>query len=272
MHRSVRCRALLLSRTYSQEASKQGRAIVFPRYGSPSEVLRPQTYPIPRPTAKTILIRFLASPINPADINQIEGSYPSKPKFDTSLGSDEPVAVGGNEGVAEVVETGSDVTELKVGDKVIMQDSKFGTWRTHALASPSQLLRVTDYGLSVLQAATISINPCTAYRMLIDFAHLEKGDWFVQNGANSGVGQAAIQIAKQWGFKSLNIVRDRPDIESLRSHLMKLGATQVITDTELGDRSLAKDKIPLWTNGKGIKLGLNCVGGKNATDMTRLLS
>jgi mitochondrial enoyl-[acyl-carrier protein] reductase / trans-2-enoyl-CoA reductase len=45
--------------------------------------------------------------------------------------------------------------------------------------------------------------------MLLDFVALSPGDVIVQNGANSGVGQAVIQLANLWGFKTFNIIRDR---------------------------------------------------------------
>ena len=45
--------------------------------------------------------------------------------------------------------------------------------------------------------------------MLLDFVNLEPGDWVVQNGANSGVGQNVIQLANIRGFKTINIIRDR---------------------------------------------------------------
>lgn len=48
-----------------------------------------------------------------------------------------------------------------------------------------------------------------AYRMLLDFVTLTPGDVVIQNGANSGVGEAVIQLSKLWGFKTFNIVRDR---------------------------------------------------------------
>jgi trans-2-enoyl-CoA reductase len=44
---------------------------------------------------------------------------------------------------------------------------------------------------------------------LLDFISLSPGDVVVQNGANSGVGEAVIQLSKLWGFKTFNIVRDR---------------------------------------------------------------
>jgi trans-2-enoyl-CoA reductase len=45
--------------------------------------------------------------------------------------------------------------------------------------------------------------------MLLDFVSLIPGDVVVQNGANSGVGEAVIQLCKLWGLKTFNIVRDR---------------------------------------------------------------
>lgn len=84
-------------------------------------------HPLPVLTPSTLHLRFLASPINPADINQIEGVYPIKPPFSTEhIQSNVPVAIGGNEGVAEVIAVGNEVSGVKVGDWVVMADSGFG--------------------------------------------------------------------------------------------------------------------------------------------------
>lgn len=81
----------------------------------------------------------------------------------------------------------------------------------------------------------ISSNPCTAYRMLHDFVALNKDDVVIQNGANSACGQNVIQLAKIFGYKSVNIIRQRPepDLENLKNHLKSLGATYVLTEEEL---------------------------------------
>ena len=55
--------------------------------------------------------------------------------------------------------------------------------------------------ISVEDAATLSVNPSTAYRMLADFTTLSKGDVVIQNGANSAVGQAVIQLAALRGLR-----------------------------------------------------------------------
>ena len=66
--------------------------------------------------------------------------------------------------------------------------------------------------------------------MLKDFVSLSAGDSFVQNGANSAVGQAAIQIARRLGLKSINVVRARGSgMDQLKAFLNDLGADLVIT-------------------------------------------
>jgi trans-2-enoyl-CoA reductase len=226
-------------------------------------------------------LRFLASPINPADINQIQGVYPSKPTFTTSLSTPNPIAVAGNEGVAEIIALGDKVKSegYKKGDWVFMKGPGFGTWRTHASATTDQVVKLDDAmreGISPLQAGTVSINPCTAYRMLKDFTTLKEGEWFIQNGANSGVGRAAIQLGKKWGYRSINIIRGRDDKaaeEKLKADLKELGADVVITDAELQAQGI-KEQAKSWTdNGRAkIRLALNCVNGKPATAMAKLLS
>ncbi|PSN66950.1 NAD(P)-binding protein [Corynespora cassiicola Philippines] len=260
---------------------EQAKALTFTQYGDPPEVLSLHSHSISPPHGDNMTLRFLASPINPADINQIQGVYPSKPTFTTSLGTANPIAVAGNEGVAEIIKLGDKAKDagFKRGDWVIMKGPGFGTWRTHAAATPEQVVKLEEHareGITPIQAGTVSINPCTAYRMLKDFVELREGEWFIQNGANSGVGRAAIQLGKKWGLKSINIIRGRDDKAAegkLKKELKAIGADVVITDTELQSQGI-KDMSKEWTNGgrEPIKLALNCVNGKAATAMAKLLA
>ncbi len=227
-------------------------------------------YQLDDPTDSQVLIRNLASPINPADINQLEGVYPSRPKFSTDLGTSEPSAVGGNEGLFEVFQVGPKQSNLKVGDWVLPKLPNFGTWRSHALTEESDLVKVTKDGITLEQAATVSVNPSTAYLMLKLFTDLNPGDWFIQNGANSAVGRAAIQIAKSRGINSINVVRSRDNLQELVDELTLLGATHVITEEESGDREFSKT-IKEWIGSSSIQLALNCVGGKSSTNIARKL-
>ena len=257
----------------------QSKALVYSKYGEPQDVLQLHGHSISAPSGSQVVLRFLTCPINPADVNQIQGVYPSKPEMNTMLGTPEPAATAGNEGVAEVISIGSGVKSLQKGDWVIMKRTGMGTWCTHKAVDEGQLLKIDDKeGLTPLQVGTVSVNPTTAYRMLLDYGKWNfRGDeWFIQNGANSGVGRAAIQLGREWNFKSINIIRGREDKteeDKLKYELYDLGATHVITEEELMGREI-RDRIKQWTNGgrEQIKVGLNCVGGKPGTTMAKFLS
>ena len=141
--------------------------------------------------------------------------------------------------------------------------------------SEDRVTRVEKEGLKAVQAATVSVNPVTAYRMLKDFKELGEGEWFIQNGANSGVGRAAIKLGKRWGYKCIAVVRGRPgeEGEKLKRELEELGATKVLTDEEMMGKGF-KDQVKEWTNGgrENVKLALNCVGGDAAMAMTKIMS
>lgn len=81
-----------------------------------------------------VLVRMLAAPVNPADINTVQGVYAVKPPLPS---------VPGNEGIGEVLEIGRNShSELQPGDHVIPRVNAFGTWRTHAITTPSELIKV----------------------------------------------------------------------------------------------------------------------------------
>lgn len=86
-----------------------------------------------------------------------------------------------------------------------------GTWCTSLVSRADLFLKLPTNNVSIDFAATLQVNPPTAYRMLRDFIPLSKDDCIIQNGANSGVGQAVIQLANAWGIKTINIIRSRYD-------------------------------------------------------------
>ncbi|KAI1292394.1 hypothetical protein F5Y03DRAFT_22361 [Xylaria venustula] len=257
----------------------QTKALVFSQYGEPKDVLKLHTHSIsPSLPSSTVLLRTLAAPINPADVNTIQGTYGAKPSFNASIGTAEPSALPGNEGVFEVTSTPpSSSSGIAKGDWVIPARTGFGTWRTHAVAPIDGIIKVEKEGLNPLQAGTVAVNPCSAYRMLRDYADppLREGDWFIQNGANSGVGRAAIQLGRLWGYRSINVIRAREDAgatRALRDELGALGADHVVTEEEFQAREF-RDRVGEWTRGSGggVRLGLNCVGGKSAQGIAKSL-
>lgn len=118
-------------------------------------------------TDNLVLVKMLAAPVNPSDINQIQGSYPLQAKSSTRVAGNEGV------GVIEAVQDGSS-SPFKVGDWVIPRKGAFGTWRTRAICS-SKDLQVIPRTLPLSVAATLLVNPPTAYRMLLDFVKLKPG-------------------------------------------------------------------------------------------------
>ncbi len=275
----------------------QAKSLVFSKFGEPSDVLHLHTHSIsPQLPDGAVLLRTLAAPVNPSDVNTIQGTYGVKPTFSPLLGTPEPAAIPGNEGCFEVLSVGRNVASLKRGDWVIPATTGFGTFRTHAVAlnADKSLFRIGGdagtQGLTPVQVATVSVNPCSAYRMLRDYVDLISqsvasfqrdpttpgGAWFLQNGANSGVGRAAIQLGALWGLRSINVVRERAteeETQALKEELRSLGATVVITESEFLDRSFTAQLNEEFTRGgrDPVLLGLNCVGGKSAAAVVRAL-
>ncbi|KZT30021.1 NAD-binding protein [Neolentinus lepideus HHB14362 ss-1] len=262
------------------------RAIQYERNGEPSSVLSTITYPdLPPPPAYGVNIKYLLSPVNPADINVIQGVYPAK-KAVQQFGPSEYGLVAGNEGLAIVESLGDEARNkfgLKEGDWVIMAKQQAGTWSSGLCVTAQDIIKVPK-DVGEVHAATITVsccawsgqgisqpvNPPTAYNMLRDFVNMEKGDWVLQNGANSAVGEAVIQIAAYRSLKTINFVRNRPNIEELKKHLHSLGATHVFTYDDLSNKSTVSD-IKSLAEGNYPKLFLNCVSGKDTTAMLRLL-
>jgi trans-2-enoyl-CoA reductase len=193
-----------------------------------------------------------AAPVNPADINAIEGKYP---------GRREVPAVPGFEGAGLVVEVGANVKMIANGALVILPHN-IGTWR-EAVAVEATELVVVPSGIEPAQAAMLKINPLTAWRLLHDYVDLERGDWLIQNAANSAVGRAVIAIGRELGFKTVNVVRRAELIDELRA----AGGDIVLVDGEK-----LRDEVKAATNGAAIRLGLNSVGGDSALRLANCLA
>lgn len=209
-----------------------------------------EALPALAPGSGEVLVRMLAAPINPADLNVMEGTYGELPSLPCTMG---------NEGVGVVEQVGSLVQGLSVGQTVL--PLTFGTW-AEKMVVPAESLMVLPDGLDPLQAAMLAVNPATAWRMLHDFTRLEPGDWIVQNAANSGVGRAVIQLAKALGFRTLNVVRRVELIEELQ----KIGGDVVVTE----ETSL-RDQAQVLCGGAVPKLALNAVGGASALNLANAL-
>src|SRR5881392_3013445 len=232
--------------------SKSINVAVYETHGNPADVLDVETQPWPTPSPDEAVIQMRAAPINPADLNQIEGKYPVRPELP---------AIPGFEGAGVVVELGANVTNVAAGALVILPHNA-GTWRD-AIAVKADELVVLPAGIEPVHAAMLKINPMTAWRLLHDYVDLKKGDWLIQNAANSAAGRAAIQIAHELGYKSVNVVRRGELTDELRAE----GGDVVLVDGEN-----LRDEVKTATSGAPIRLGLNAVGGDSALRLANCLA
>jgi NADPH:quinone reductase-like Zn-dependent oxidoreductase len=106
--------------------------------------------------------------------------------------------------------------------------------------------------VDLAQAAMLKVNVATAHLMLTQYVQLKRGDWVIQNAANSGVGVDLIRLAHADGIRSVNVVRRT----SLVDPLKKLGADVVVVDGPDVAQRVAKE-----SGGAAIKLGIDAVAG-----------
>lgn len=227
-------------------------AAVYETHGNPADVLHVESRPWPTPAPGEVIVKMRAAPINPADLNQIEGKYPVRAELP---------ATPGFEGAGIVVDVGADVKGLTSGALVILPHN-VGTWRD-AVAVKADELVVVPADINPVHAAMLKINPMTAWRLLHDYVDLARGDWLIQNAANSAAGRAVIQIAHELGYKTVNVVRRSELVDELRAD----GGDIVLVDSENLRREVG-DAI----GGRPIRLGLNAVGGESALRLANCLA
>ena len=210
----------------------------------PQDVIEAVPLELPPLAAGQALIKVLAAPINPSDVLTLTGEYGILPPLP---------AIGGNEGVGRVEQLGEGVSNVKVGQTVLLPVG-CGTWVTHLQAPAAKLIPLPD--ADPQQLAMMTINPPTASLLLSQFVDLQPGDWVIQNAANSGVGGYLIQLAKLRGFKTINVVRREAAVAGLKAE----GGDVVLVDGP----DLHK-RVREATGGAKVMLGIDAVGGA-ATD------
>jgi trans-2-enoyl-CoA reductase len=232
--------------------SKNINAAVYERHGNPAHVLRVESRPSPAPAPDQAVVEMRAAPINPADLNQIEGKYPVRAELP---------ATPGFEGAGLVVDVGANASATSVGALVILPHN-IGTWREAVAVKASELVAVPP-GIDPVHAAMLKINPMTAWRLLHDYVDLKNEDWLIQNAANSAAGRAVIQIAHELGYKTVNIVRRKELIDELQSE---------DGDLVLVDGESLREEVKNATDAAAIRLGLNAVGGESALRLANCLA
>jgi trans-2-enoyl-CoA reductase len=137
------------------------RAVVYESNGNPASVLSVVTYPSPpRPTGSSVTVKHLLSPVNPSDINAVEGLYPHQPRARqlSVSGQERTLHIPGHEGLGEITDVGEGVKGLKKGDWVVFAKSQSGTWSSGQTLEEGDVIKVDrETGISAVNAATLVV-------------------------------------------------------------------------------------------------------------------
>jgi len=243
------------------------KAAVLRQFGNP-DVLRYEEIDTPQPKPGHIVIKVLAAGLNRLDHYLREGSIMPNLPLPHILGMD---AVG------EVVELGENVTDVKIGDRVIPaagftvneEDDKnrplanspsfvvpgVHLWGAYAqyMEVPARWVVKDETGLSPAEVATLPVVLGTSVRAVKQVGEVKGGDRVLVTAGASGSGSMHIQVAKALGAKVAATVRDDVKGEYVKS----LGADFVI-NTRKED---VIQRVKAWSSGQGADVAIDNVGG-----------
>ena len=220
------------------------KAIRIHQFGPTEEVLQYDDAPVPQPGPKELLVKVEAAALNRADLGLRKGTYRIDPK-------DLPV-IPGREFAGTVVNVGSEVPGFHVGERVVAQPG-LGGYAEYAVAKASQTRPVPDGVDSVLAAAMPTVF-LTSWFALVEDAKMKSADKVLIQAGGSGVGIAAIQIAKHGGARVITTA----GTDEKCSRLRELGADETINYT-IND---FRQEVHRLTAGRGVDMVLEMVGGE----------
>lgn len=217
------------------------RALRISRPGGP-EVLEIANVPAPEPKADELLVRVRAAGVNRADLLQRRGHYPPPPGY--------PEDIPGLEYAGEVASFGADVRHFRTGQRVFGLTG--GGAQAEFLTIPEVLALPTPEGLTDIEAGSIPEAYVTAHDALFANGALTPGETVLVHAVGSGVGIAAMQIAKSNGCRVLGTSRHRNKLD----RAVELGLDLPIdVSTQLFD-----DVAMRATHGRGVDVIIDFVG------------
>ena len=216
-------------------------AIVIRSPGGP-DMLVPQERPVPPPGEHELLVKVVAAGINRPDVMQRKGLYPPPPGA---------TDIPGLEIAGEVVALGAKVERWKPGDKV-MGLVVGGGYAQFCPVHESHALPIPD-SLSMLEAAAIPETFFTVWHNVFERGALKTGETLLVHGGSSGIGTAAIQIAKASGARVITTAGTPDKCQACRA----LGADVAINYKDEDFVAVTKAA----THGRGADVILDMVGG-----------
>lgn len=231
------------------------KAAVLNEFGSVEkfEILE---LPTPQPGFGEVLVKVLASSVNPLDFQVRRGDYKNELQLPVITGHD----VSG-----VVVEIGSGVKNFKVGDEVYYTPEIFngaGSYVEYHVAKES-IIGIKPKNISHLEAATFPLAGGTAWEMLYTRAQLKINQTILIHGGAGGVGIPTIQIAKAMGATVYTTAKGIH-----HQFLKELGADYTI-DYE---KENYIDAVLALTDNKGVDVVIDTIGGTTLSDSGKVLN
>jgi NADPH:quinone reductase len=215
------------------------KAAVYYENGDP-DVLKYEDVADPECHPKGIVIRVEAVSIEGGDtLNRWRGPLATTPH------------IVGYQAAGEIIEVGAEVDDLKVGQKVATVNA-FGS-HAELRAVPARSAWVVPDGFDVKLASVMPVTFGTAHDCLFEFGRLKAGETVLVQAGASGVGVAAIQLAKQAGATVLATASSDERLEKLRPLGLDHGINYAREDTV--------SAVMRLTNNKGVDLVVDSVGG-----------
>jgi putative PIG3 family NAD(P)H quinone oxidoreductase len=200
----------------------------------------------PPPAGKEVLVKVKAAALNRADLLQRRGLYPAPKNF--------PERILGLEFAGEVAETGENVSGFKPGDRVFGITAG-GAQAEFLLTGASLLARIPE-NLSFAEAAAVPEAFITAHDAVFTLGELKKGETLLIHAAGSGVGLAALQLAKARNIQTIGTSRTAAKLEKCREFGLDLAIPVSAVETSFAE--IIKEK----NQGEGVDVILDLVGAK----------
>lgn len=229
------------------------KAVIITQPGGPS-VLQIAERPKPAYGDNEVLIQVMAAGVNRPDVFQRKGNYPPP--------AGAPVDIPGLEIAGIVIAIGSTVTQLMVGDKVCALVAG-GGYAEYCNAPEAQCLPIPD-DLSFAEAASLPETFFTVWSNVFDRAALKRKETLLVHGGSSGIGVAAIQMAKTLGHK-IYVTAGSDDKCRFCEALGAVKAINYKTEN-------FADVIMELTGGKGVDVILDMIGGSYTEGNIRSLA